>query len=368
MANDDTDRTAPGRVPVLDLLRMLAILGVILFHYGFLGPTAIGTAKVALPGWASFARYGFLGVPVFFVISGFVIAYSAAGRTAMSFGIARIARIYPGFIICMTATFLVTLMIGGSAFHTSVAQWAANLIVAAPVFHQPYMDLPYWSLVIEITFYAWVTVLMALGLFPRRIDLIVVVWLGISMANELTFDSRAIERIFLSDYSGFFTTGLLIYEIHRGRRDALLYWLLSLAMGTAVFQAVHGLSWLRYHTDTNFSSWIAGTICLSSMLLIIWAVHVRRVPIPASLTLAIGGMTYPLYLLHQQIGYVALHWIGPVEYPTLLVAAIMTAIALVSLIVWKYVEPPCHRWMKRTLTRLCTQIGRPAAIRNGVGL
>jgi peptidoglycan/LPS O-acetylase OafA/YrhL len=66
-----------ARVPALDLLRLVAVLGVVLFHYGFRGPTGLEQTYVALPELAAFARYGFLGMPVFFVISGFVIAYSA---------------------------------------------------------------------------------------------------------------------------------------------------------------------------------------------------------------------------------------------------------------------------------------------------
>ena len=64
------------------------------------------------------------------------------------------------------------------------------MFVAAPAFGQPYMDTSYWSLVIEVMFYAWVGVLIAAGLFPRRIDTIILVWLGITFANELTIDAR----------------------------------------------------------------------------------------------------------------------------------------------------------------------------------
>jgi peptidoglycan/LPS O-acetylase OafA/YrhL len=94
-----------ARVPALDLLRLVAVFGVIFFHYGFRGPTAFNVTHVALPELAWIGRYGFLGVPVFFVISGFMIAYSAEGRTATTFAIARFSRIYPCFLFCMTLTF-----------------------------------------------------------------------------------------------------------------------------------------------------------------------------------------------------------------------------------------------------------------------
>ena len=74
-------QTAPSRLPALDLLRLAAVAGVILYHYGFWGPYSHGTYLVALPELAPIAQYGFLGVPVFFAISGFVIAFSAEGRT-----------------------------------------------------------------------------------------------------------------------------------------------------------------------------------------------------------------------------------------------------------------------------------------------
>lgn len=355
------EMAAAGRVQMLDLLRMVAILAVISFHFGFLGPAAIGTTKVAFPQLAAAARYGFLGVPIFFAISGFVIAYSAAGRTAGAFAIARVARIYPGFVFCMTMTFLVTLLFGAPVFHTSLTQWAANLFIAATALHQPYMDLPYWSLVIEITFYAWVAVLIAAGIFPRRIDLFVVTWLCISMANELTIDARWVERIFLADYSGFFATGLLIYELHRGRRDRVVQLLLAVSIGTAIFQAVHNLTWLHRDTQMDFNPWIAAAICLVSMLLILWATRVRYIPLPMGVVTAIGGMTYPLYLLHQQIGYVMLTWIGPVAHPQALALAILAAIMLFSWLTWRFVEKPCQRWVKRMLTSLALRVARAPA-------
>ncbi len=238
----------PHRVQTLDLLRLVAVLGVILFHYGFRGPSVQGTTHVALPELASFARYGFLGVPIFFIISGFVIAYSAEGRTAIGFAIARVARIYPGFVFCMTLTFLMTLAFGAPTFETSLWQWAANLFIASPALRQPYMDSAYWSLVYEITFYAWVTILIAAGVFRRRVDVIVLLWLCISLLNELFFESVVIRKIFLTDVSSFFATGLLIYQLYLGRSDAMLQSLLALSVSCAVrFTTLLGLETAPEH-------------------------------------------------------------------------------------------------------------------------
>src|SRR6195952_4591484 len=169
-------QNASTRVEALDLLRLVAVFGVVLYHFGFWGPASQGIPQVAMPWLAPVAKYGFLGVPVFFIISGFVIAYSAEGRTATAFAIARFSRIYPTFLFCMTMTFVAIWLFGTPHFETTLSQWVANLFIAAPALGRPYMDTSYWSLVIEVVFYAWVAGFIAIGLFPRRIDAIIMIW------------------------------------------------------------------------------------------------------------------------------------------------------------------------------------------------
>lgn len=128
------------RVPALDLLRLLAALGVVLFHYAYRGAAAEGFTTVSLPNLAFVAKYGWFGVQLFFVISGFVIAWSAIGRTSIEFAIARAGRLWPAFAACATITFIVTYCFGAPRFETSLAHWLANLTMIAPAFHQPFMD------------------------------------------------------------------------------------------------------------------------------------------------------------------------------------------------------------------------------------
>lgn len=338
-----------SRVQLLDLLRLVAVAAVIAYHYGFRGPPAQGTTQVALSWMASFAQYGFLGVPIFFVISGFVIAYSAEGRSAVGFAIARFSRIYPTFLLCMTLTFVAVLTMGPPQFETSLAQWFANLLIAAPIFRQSYMDGAYWSLVVEVVFYAWVAILMAAKVFPRRLDLIVLIWLAITFANELTIDAPIFERIFLADDSGFFAVGLMIYEFYRGRRDAKLYIMFALSVGTAVFQCQHRATHIDSPTGTSFDDAVIAAICLSSIAIIFIATLIEKLPLPANLVMAIGGLTYPLYLLHQQIGYVILSTVQPASIAWA-VTIIVSGIVLLSWLVWRFIERPVQRWTKDSLT------------------
>jgi peptidoglycan/LPS O-acetylase OafA/YrhL len=359
----EPERTNSSRVPALDLLRLAAVGAVILYHYGFWGPASHGVPQVAIPALAPIAQYGFLGVPVFFAISGFVIAYSTEGRTPVGFAIARFSRIYPTFVFCMTLTFAATLLFGAGHFEVMPAQWFGNLFVAAPLLGQPYVDTSYWSLVIEIVFYGWVAALMALGLFPRRIDAIIAVWLAITFANELTIDAPIFEKLFMADDSGFFAVGLLIYEHYRGRRDAKLWALSVLALGTAVFQAVHKLERLGVHTHGSFDPKLVAAICVVSLAIVFLASRIKRVPLPAAVVLTSGGITYPLYLLHMQLGYVIFDALHPERHVAAVTCAIVFGTFVLSYAVWRLFERSAHRVTQAKLTKLAGRAGFEASVK-----
>lgn len=354
-----TDTT---RVPALDLMRAAAVGAVILYHYGFWGPASNGVTQVAMPWLTPVAQYGFLGVPVFFAISGFVIAYSAEGRTPIGFAIARFSRIYPTFVICMTLTFLTTLLLGSAHFQVTSGQWLANLFIAAPMFGQPYIDAAYWSLVIEVVFYTWIAVLLALGLFPRRLDVIILAWLAITFVNELTVDAPLFEKLFMADDSGFFAVGLLIYEYYRGRRDARLYGLAALAMGTAVFQAVHKLERLDVHTGNSFDPRVVAAICVVSLVTVFLATRIKSIPLPTAFTVAAGGITYPLYLLHLQLGYVIFLSAASDQNHALWTAIVVAGVVVLAWFVWRVLERPVHRLTKDRLTSLASRLGWPSRV------
>jgi peptidoglycan/LPS O-acetylase OafA/YrhL len=101
---------AMGREPIygLDLLRFAAAMLVTLYHFRFRLPESgdmmvayLRTPKplpVADTGW----WFCWIGVQVFFVISGLVIAYSVEGTSRAQFVRSRVARLLPAMLICAT--------------------------------------------------------------------------------------------------------------------------------------------------------------------------------------------------------------------------------------------------------------------------
>lgn len=353
-----------GRVESLDLLRAIAVLAVLAFHYSFRGASPDQSfTGLSLPALAPYAKYGCFGVKLFFVISGFVIAYSAEQRTAIEFGIARIARIYPGFIVCMTVTFLATLAFGAPRFQATLTQWLANSVIAAPALRQPFMDGAYWSLVYEMIFYAWIAALLSVGWLRRRVDVVIIVWMAIAVVNH-EVRSSVLQRVFLTDQSGFFAAGLAIYEMYCGRRDAAIKLLLALAAVIAIGQSLDVAQWSRSHLQIPYDDRIAAGLSLAAIAAVGIALYARRLPIPANIVIAIGGITYPLYLLHQHIGYMIFNRLNGTMPPWLIVTMTAAAMVLLAWMIWRYVERPGQRILKRLLPPVASRLGGAIAVGN----
>ena len=333
-------------IATLDLLRLAAALAVVFFHYFFRGAAAEGALAEGYPSVAPFALYGYLGVNLFFLISGFVIAWSAEGRLWQGFAIARFVRLYPGYLLCMTITFVIVMAFGAPLFSTSLVQYAANLSMFAPALGQPFMDGVYWSILLELVFYGWVTLALLGGVFQKWKLGLIFVWLAISASNEFFIESRAARLLFITEFGPFFAAGVLVHHIHaHGRSLAAL-----LLLGAAFLLSCSTLSvtqlWMlrEYGIAVSQPHLVIANIVMHSVL--IGAILLRSYVVPSALTLALGGLTYPLYLLHQKIGYIAINTAAPLVGKW---AAALGCVALMVLLSWvirQYFERPAQRRVK----------------------
>jgi len=75
--------------------------------------------------------------------------------------------------------------------------------------------------------------------------------------------------------------------------------------------------------------------------------HVRS----SALTLALGGLTYPLYLLHQNIGYLAINAATPLVGKWFAAFGTIVLMLVVSCAIWRTCERPVQRLLRKWLGR-----------------
>ncbi|GHD09547.1 acyltransferase family protein [Tianweitania populi] len=333
------------RLAALDALRFVAASSVLAFHYFFRGSSAPVFLDVGYPEVAGMAMYGYLGVNLFFMISGFVIAWSAEGRGAVTFALLRFARIYPAFAVCMSLTCLVAFTAADPRFPVSAAQWLANLFIFSPAAGQPFVDGVYWSIVLELIFYGWMTLGITTGLFKTRPLILVAGWMLISAINEFVLNSSALRVLLITEYSGWFAVGILMHRLRTVGSSFYAFVLLIAAMLLATATSFRGQEWMvdHYGVALEDTQLIAAVLALSAIFIatVRFGGALRSTP----LLLAISGLTYPLYLLHQNIGYITLNCLSPLLGRW--TASLVVVIAMVALayLVFRWIELTARRWL-----------------------
>ena len=83
----------------------------------------------------------------------------------------------------------------------------------------------------------------------------------------------------------------------------------------------------------------------------------KRVPLPAKFVMAAGGITYPLYLLHMQLGYVIFTATSPHRHAVIVTGIIIAEAVFLAWIIWRFLEPRTHSLVKIKLTEFADRLG-----------
>ena len=152
----------------LDFLRAVAALSVCLYHF-----SGVALPKVTNVYMKPMFAYGWLGVDIFFVISGFIIPYSLLGKgySLREFGpyiAKRIIRINPPAYAAMALVLLQWFLIDRFFNHNQVYtggitlnQIIHNMLFTVPFTQYKWVVGIFWTLAIEFQFYIFI------GLFFR---------------------------------------------------------------------------------------------------------------------------------------------------------------------------------------------------------
>ena len=338
------------RVNEIDLLRFLAALSVVLFHYAFRGYAADGLSNMPYPLLAPYAKYGYLGVELFFMISGFVILMTASGVGLRSFVVSRVVRLYPAFWACCSITFAMIRLLPVAPYQVSWSQYLANMTMLSGFFDVPSVDNDYWSLFVELKFYALVAVILLLRRISQ-VQLWLWLWLAISWANQLVHSGKVL-MVFMTDYSGFFIAGAAFYLIWSSGASLARWLLVLLSWGLGTWQALQTVSGVEHHYGSAISRGAVVAIIavyFAAMLLIAlrrsgWMGRRRW--------LLAGVLTYPLYLLHQNIGFMLIKLEYPAWNPHLVLWSLTAGMCVAAYLVHVLVERRLAGPMKRGLLAL----------------
>jgi exopolysaccharide production protein ExoZ len=168
-ATEPNPKTQPYRL--LDAWRGVAALWVVLLH-------SSGDDHSA--SFFQFSLFGLLGVPMFFVISGYCIAHAAQGslakpRPLSHFLLARLRRIYPPYFFASLATILLATLLALfvehhilNFFHRGWRYYLGALTLTQPLLHVDYILPVFWSLSYEAAFYAIVAAFLLLAVYAKQ--------------------------------------------------------------------------------------------------------------------------------------------------------------------------------------------------------
>ncbi len=370
MISGQSSQKAGARVNEIDLLRFLAALAVVFYHYSFRGYVSDGMSAMPYPLLAPVSKYGYLGVELFFMISGFVILMTASKGRMRGFVISRVVRLYPAFWACCTITFAVTLAIGEPRFSASLGQYLVNMTMLSGFVGVESIDGAYWSLFVEIGFYMLVGLVMILGRIHQAQSFIIL-WLVASLALEI-FQVSILRYLLITQYAAFFIAGATYYFIWSKGLSPTRIGIVVVSWWLAMYQSIGELVDFEEDYNTPISGYIVAAI-ITVFFAVMMLVSLGRTGwFGRRRWMLAGALTYPLYLLHQHIGFMIFNVAYPQVNPHVLLwgaiaGALLSAYAVHVLVERRFCPP-----MKGALERFADSVeggrtGRAESRRRDLG-
>ena len=356
------------KFPSIDTLRALAVTMVIVLHV-----IEIGGWKQFPISWPLFYfRIGLLGVDLFFVISGFVITWSAISLISSTsayyknFFINRLARIVPLYVL----TCLIFLVIFRSEFFKKTQyEWITDILLHATFLHNlsqrtaGSLNGVTWSLGLEVQFYLFSILLTPLfvriGAIKTLISLLSFAWIYKFLITLLLIPGTAdaqLQVFFTSfqlpgtidEFSFGIAAAILLNEkedLLKKIRSINFYATSFIILGVFTFMVsvkILQLSGPYWSTTSIIVFWRTLTAA-SFGLLLLWAISYDHHPLLRPISF-IGMISYGMYLWHLIILKVLITESELRGFDLML--ATFSATLFVSYLSWRYFEIPAMNFIK----------------------
>ncbi len=341
---------AHARVNELDLLRFFAALAVVFHHYSLDGFAAESMTIMPYPLLASISKYGYLGVELFFMISGFVILMTASNGDLKKFVISRLIRLYPAFWVCCSITFFFTLAIGASDYSASINQYLINMTLLSGFMDVPPIDGVYWSLFVELKFYAFVAVILVLGRIQQA-ELFIILWLAVTIA--LVFHPiQQLRFLMLKDYSTYFIAGATFFLIWAKGLTWTRCTVIAVSWCLAIYQSTKEIHEFEIRIRNDLDPYII-TAIICAYFVIMTLISLKRMGAIGKVNWVwLGALTYPLYLIHQNLGFMIYNAVYTQFNPQVLFWLLVFGMIMLAYLIHIAIEKPLAKSMKNFFNKL----------------
>lgn len=360
-----------GRIEFIDSLRCIAVLSVVFYHFYCRFCPPISPINY-LPFQSKpffLLNYGYYGVQLFFVISGFVIFHTLTSSDSFSMFIKkRLIRLLPALVLCSVITFVVQQFVPHSLdiFRSaSYCDFLPGITFTPPQIWNfllsrndiSYIDFVYWSLFVEMVFY-----LVGGFIFFLRPEKFAVNWISltfVSMGIRIltsprlhSFFPRAVNTFFDQVYGAYtllhlsywiyFALGIFFYQLY-SRKE-----LPSLKMIAVILTMVC----IEFYFLVKIVLILYLTVIIALFLIFVykpkWLNFLNQ-----RVFLWIGFISYPLYLMHQNIGLILINklatWIDVLPINKYIPLFVLVILCLVGHIISTYFETPVSKFLRPRL-------------------
>jgi peptidoglycan/LPS O-acetylase OafA/YrhL len=346
--------TTNTRLAYLDGLRGVAILLVVLFHAYIRWPTVVpfGDEFQHVP----FLQYGWVGVQLFFMISGFVILLSLErSKNIADFMLRRWLRLFPAMLIatllvCATSPLLTDRPAGATDPMNSVP----GLLFIEPGWlnfalgtHFRALEGPFWSLFVEVKFYLIFGSLYVLFGARRAVLLLFALFVvAVGFKLYMIKHPHAHAAIYWTNYAlkrtsaehfGWFTFGAILYlYLTAPSRRTMVAAIGAAAISVAVFNGSHVVEKIP-----------------PALMVVLFTAAIVNGKVQSFLRhkywLTLGFVSYPLYLIHENAVVSLTVQLGK-SFPSIPAPILPLApIGLLICIAWliaEYGEPTLRRLLR----------------------
>ena len=353
------------RLDELDGFRALAIVLVIGFHYFSRWTPTINSVNLYPYGniLATFPlfKYGYVGVELFFIISGFVICLTLFQSNRISeFYWKRFSRLFPTMLLCSLVTVFLESLLPIKLFQIHLSSllpsWTfVDPIVFSKIFGSDFhgVDGSYWSLFIEVKFYLIISLIYFLSKkhnFPQYFFLF---FISVELSNLMTSMlgliklNRLINLLFFIKYLPFFAGGVGFYFLFF---DKIKFFYHSIIFSSIIFILINGL----FHSSINFIELFFYVLFYLMFYLFIFK-RTWLSPFSWKPMTMIGAASYSLYLLHQDLGVTIIATLGNwFKFDNILAILLIPLFVILlmiisSLFIYKIWEVPTKSWILNIL-------------------